>query len=135
MSHAQTLLRLTHNTNQALREGRLGAQEWFNFLNSIEMLAKTMQLHEAREKKSHLKIADASSTSYSNANSSSDTCSQTATRNQTVACSQTATCNQTVARSQTATRNSNAACSLTATCSPTATYGASDIPPRVANNN
>ena len=111
MSHAQTLLRLTHNTNQALREGRLGAQEWFNFLNSIEMLAKTMQLHEAREKKSHLKIADASSTSYSNANSSSDT------SNQTVVCSLTATCNQTVARSQ------------------TAIYGASDIPPRVANNN
>ncbi len=121
MSHAQTLLRLTHNTNQALREGRLGAQEWFNFLNSIEMLAKTMQLHEAREKKSHLKIADASSTSYStsysNANSSSDT------RNSTVARSLTATCNSTVA------------CSPTATCNSTVACGVSDIPPRVANNN
>ena len=56
VSYAQTLLNLAHEANNALREGRLGAKEWFEFLNSIEMLAKNIQLHEAQQKKSHLKI-------------------------------------------------------------------------------
>ncbi len=42
-SHARTLLHLTYETDQALREGRLGAAEWFAFVSDIESLARKIE--------------------------------------------------------------------------------------------
>lgn len=55
MTYAQTLLNLTYDTNRALREGRLGAQEWFEFLNAIERLAITMQMQEQQHTNTFVK--------------------------------------------------------------------------------
>ena len=43
-SHARTLLLLTYETDRALREGRLGAEEWFAFVSDLESLARKIEL-------------------------------------------------------------------------------------------
>ena len=42
-SHARTLLQLTYETDRALREGRLGAAEWFAFVSDLESLARKIE--------------------------------------------------------------------------------------------
>ncbi len=42
-SHARTLLQLTYETDRALREGRLGAEEWFAFVSDLESLARKIE--------------------------------------------------------------------------------------------
>ncbi len=42
-SHARTLLQLTYETDRALREGRLGAEEWFAFVSALEALARKIE--------------------------------------------------------------------------------------------
>ena len=49
-SHARTLLQLTYETDQALREGRLGAEEWFAFVSALEALARKIEHRSAPDR-------------------------------------------------------------------------------------